>query len=62
MTATGRKAPNSRPVDRQLARINIEVYPDEETLIRQVKMIAALKGITFHTAVMTALQEWVEKV
>lgn len=63
MTATGQKRPsNSRPTEGlPLPRINVEIYPDEVALIRQVKMLAIMKGITFRGAIMEALNEWVKK-
>jgi hypothetical protein len=59
-TATGRRPRGSRlATGERLTRLNIEIYPEHEELVRRVKSIAALRNITFQSAVMEALDRWV---
>lgn len=40
----------------RLPRLNVEVYPDEEALVRRVRAAAAERGETLHDLVMRALR------
>ena len=40
-----------------LPRLNVEVYPDEEALVRRVRAAAAERGETLHDLVMAALRK-----
>lgn len=44
-----------------LPRLNVEVYPDEEALMRQVRATAALRGESLHDLVMNALRREVQE-
>jgi len=41
----------------RLPRLNVEVYPDEEALVRRVRVVATERGETLHDLVMAALRK-----